>query len=366
MEHEEELKSAYLDPANPGSYGGVNKLYQAIRDQGVTLNETKKFLETQESYVKHRDQRKKFPRNQTIVGGIDKQWQADLADMQTLSSQNDNNRYILTVIDCFSRFAWAVPVKTKSAKDMLLAFKELFQISHPRVPIKLHTDRGKEFYNTTIKAYLKEKEIELFSSSSDLKAAIVERFNRTLKTRMWRYFTANKTRRYIDVLKNLVHAYNNSVHRTIGMQPSKVSKRNETSVWRKLYGPSLLQGSQKNKKKLNLQKSDSVSIPRYRGDFVKGYTDKWTDEKFHVACVNQKGPRRVYKLEDFSGEPIEGIYYSQEVQKVRPPLDSPFRIERIVSKKSNGDCLIKWQGWPEKFNSWINKSDLKNYEQDAE
>ena len=123
-----------------------------------------------------------------MVGSIDKQWQADLADMQCLSKNNDGYKYLLTVIDCFSKYAWAIPIKEKSAASLLKAFKHLFEKqAFPRKPNRLQTDKGKEFVNKQVQAYLKEQAIRHFASESDQKAAMVERFNRTLKGRMWKY-----------------------------------------------------------------------------------------------------------------------------------------------------------------------------------
>jgi IS30 family transposase len=124
----------------------------------VSRGEVQNYLTKQLPYSIHKPVRHKFARNHTYASNIDQQWQADLADMQGLSSENGGNNYILTCIDVLSRFAWAVPVRSKSTKHMVMAFKKLFQIARPRVPQRLQTDKGKEFFNKDVSKLLGEKE----------------------------------------------------------------------------------------------------------------------------------------------------------------------------------------------------------------
>ena len=154
----EQLHQIYYDAKDPGSYGGVDKLYRRARELGIQVNrqQVQEFLTDQQAYSLHKPVRKNFKRNKTFVNGIDHLWQADLADMQDLSRDNQGHRYILTVIDVFSKFAWTIPVKDKGSKSMLDAFKELFRVSE-RVPKKLQTDMGKEFLNKEVQNFLKSK-----------------------------------------------------------------------------------------------------------------------------------------------------------------------------------------------------------------
>jgi transposase InsO family protein len=200
------LANIYYAAGDPGSLGGVNRLLQRARQVGLPVNEddVKRFLASQLTYTIHRQARHNFERNKTYVGRIDQQWQADLADMQKLSHDNKGYKYILTCIDVLSRHAWAVPVRSKHAGNMLTAMKELFRKAHPRKPERLQTDKGLEFFNSQVSAFLKQHNVNHFASNSDQKAALCERFNRTLKERLWRYFTANGTRKYVDVLDDVV------------------------------------------------------------------------------------------------------------------------------------------------------------------
>ena len=295
-----------------------------------------------------------------MVGAIDKQWQADLADMSSLSRHNGGYRYLLTVIDCFSKYAWAIPLKTKSGPSLLEAFKLLLTKAHPRKPNRLQTDKGKEFVNKLVQDFLKEKAIHHFASESDQKAAMVERFNRTLKTRMWKYFTAKNTYRYIDVLEDLLEGYNHARHRTIGMAPADVKPEHEEILWKRMY-PNYGDRSGDFRPIQQVQSGDPVRLSKAKQTFEKGYVPNWTEEIFKVSGQSRGTKRKVYKVRDWAGDEIHGVFYPEEVQKVVRKPDKKFAIEKVLKKKTEGDrqfCLVKWTGLPEKFNSWIDAQDV--------
>ena len=287
------LDEIYYNPINLGSYGGVRRLFNSTKDHGLKIRESfiKNYLRVQASYSLHKPARRNFKRNPTVVGGIDHQWQADLADMQSISKSNNGIKYLLKVIDVFSKYAWVIPVKNKGSKEMLAAFKDLFTKSHPRIPKKIQTDAGKEFLNGDVQKYLKDKGILHFYSNSDQKAAVVERFNRTLKTRIWTYFTAKQTNKYIDNLNDFVQSYNNSYHRSIGMKPVDVRKSDQDRIWNRLYGNNISAQSRK------VAIGQKVRISKVKGVFEKGYVPNWSEEHFHVEQPIHKG-KPVYKLKD--------------------------------------------------------------------
>ena len=312
------------------------------------------FLSDQQSYSLHKPARRHFARNPTYVRGIDQQWQADLADMQGLRKDNQQFNYIMTVIDVFSKKAWAIPVKSKSSKDMLDAFKQLFSQAHPRKPERLQTDAGKEFLNKDVQALLKREGIHHFYSNSDQKAAVVERFNRTLKTRIWTYFTAHQTQRYLDILPQLIDSYNDTYHRSIGRKPNQVRKEDENEIWVRLYGD----GS-KGVSRLH-RKGELVRVSKVKGVFEKGYMPNWSEENF-VVDSDRSNPRRVYKLKDEAGEEVKGSWYPEEVQPIKK---NRYLIEKILrkrtAKKGEKEVFVKWKGWPQKFNSWIPETNIED------
>lgn len=356
-----QLDKIYLNPEDPGSLGGVEGLYQRARQKGVEGLSRKvviDYLASRDAYTLHKQVRKRFRRNKILVGTIDKQWQADLADLNVVQKENDNSRYLLTVIDCLSKYAWVEPLRTKGAADMADAWRRVLARAAPRKPEKVQTDKGTEFFNTQVQKLFTENNIHLFASESDQKAAIVERFNRTLKAKMWRYFTASDTRRYLNVLQQLVSSYNHSKHRTIGMAPIQVNKNNELQVWRRLAGDEITRGS--DRRKTQVHPGDTVRISKSKHTFEKGYEPNWTTEYFNVIDAVPTG-RRVYKLQDIETEPITGVFYKEEVQKIAPKTGHEgYKIEKVL-KVVGKKALIKWKGWPNKFNSWIQTKNIKNY-----
>ena len=314
---------------------------------GATRSQVQSFLTDQQAYSLHKPARKNFERNHTYVGGIDRQWQADLVDMQKLSRFNKGYKYILTCIDIFSKYAWAIPVKDKSSMGMIAGFRELFRQAAPRVPERLQTDKGKEFLAKPVQKLLSEYNIKHFVSNSDMKAAVVERFNRTLKEKMWTRFYDQNTKNYVGSLAEHMSAYNSSPHRSIRMAPSDVTKEHEDAIWVRLYGD----GSTRNGAAAELEPGQKVRVSRWKGQFEKGYKPRWSEEHFNVKKVAAH-PRRMYEIVDYSGEPVEGQFYDAEVQPIRKNI---YTVEKVLAKrklKGRAQILVKWRGWPEKFNSW--------------
>ena len=168
------------------------------------------------------------------MGAMGEEWKADLVIMDSLSKSSNGHNYILTVIDVLSKYAWVEPIKTKSGENLVKAFEKICKKG--RQPEKLHTDKGTEFTNRLFQRFLKDKNIFFFTTHNDTKASIVERFNRTLKGKMWKYFTAKNTLKYNDVLQKLIYSYSHSRNRSIRMKPEDVNPENESVVWQRLYG----------------------------------------------------------------------------------------------------------------------------------
>lgn len=136
----------------------------------------------------HRQARRNFKRRRVITKGIDDLWQADLVEMGNYSAFNRGYRFLLTIIDTFSKYAWAVPLKSKNASDVTNAMKSIF-IKESRSPVHLQTDDGKEFFNKEFQNLMRKYRINHYSTYSVIKASIIERFNRTLKGLMWKEFS---------------------------------------------------------------------------------------------------------------------------------------------------------------------------------
>ena len=300
----------------------------------------------------HAPARKNFQRRRVVTLDIDDLWQADLCEMGKLHTKNKGNKYIMTVIDTFSKFAFAEPLKTKSANDVTNAMRKVFSNAkkHGHAPPKnLHTDEGKEFYNSKFQDLMKEHNINHYNTYSKLKASIVERFNRTLKEKMYRKFTAENTERWIDFLDDLVKDYNQTKHSTIGMKPVDVTQKNKGLVMKRLAV------SKTSLKKPKYQIDDYVRISKNKTIFDKGYVGNWTEELFKIYKVKNTVPT-VYMLEDLGGEKLKGSFYELELKKTKIP--DYFRIEKILQRKP-GKIRVRWKGYDSRFDSWIDPKDTE-------
>ena len=352
---EKTLTSIYLDPSHPASFGGVDAVYRAVKEKGknkISRKQVQDWLSQQDVYTLHKPARRHYKRSRVIVFGTDEQFQADLADVQNLSRYNKGYKYLLTCIDIFSKYAWVVPLKTKQGQELVKAFQTI--LASGRKPSKLQTDQGTEFLNRVFQKFLRENNIEFFTVKSGLKASVVERFNRTFKNKMYKYFTAKNTLTYIDVLPQLVKSYNNTYHRSIKMKPTQVTKANEAKVWDTLYGSDV-----QKRVRFKFQVGDRVRISKVKRMFEKPYLPNYTEEMF---TIYKRFARQlpVYKLKDDAGEILEGTFYEPELQKIIKN-DDVYRVEKILRKRKRKgvvEYLVKWKGYADKFNNWVSERDI--------
>jgi transposase InsO family protein len=190
-------------------------------------------LKTEDACTMHRPVRKHFPRNPYAVNNVNDVWELDLMDVQNLAKYNDKFKYLLSVIDVFSKFLYIVPLKSKTGPAVASAFTSILNDSRKR-PIWVRTDKGKEFLNKNFQDALKRAGIQFqVCKNPDAKCAIVERVHRTIRDKLYKYFTYQSTYRYIEVLPKFVKAYNDTVHTSTGMAPSKVTDRAILTIWKR-------------------------------------------------------------------------------------------------------------------------------------
>ena len=352
---EKKLAGIYLDPSHPASFGGLDAVYRAVKEEGkskISRKQVQDWLSQQDVYTLHKPARRHYKRSRVIVSGIDAQFQADLCDVQSLSRYNKGYKYLLTCLDIFSKYAFVIPLKTKQGQELVKAFQTI--LSSGRKPSKLQTDQGSEFLNRVFQKFLRDNNIDFFTVNSGLKASVVERFNRTFKNKMYKYFTYKNTLSYIDALPQLVKSYNNTYHRSIKMKPSQVTKANEAKVWETLYVDDVHK-----RVRFKFQVGDRVRISKAKRLFEKSYLPNFTEEMF---TVYKRFARQVpvYKLKDDAGEILDGSFYEPELQKIIKN-DDVYRVEKILRKRKRKgvvEYFVKWKGYPDKFNSWVPESNV--------
>lgn len=291
----------------------------------------------------HRPARKNFNRRTVNVYGRNDLWQADLVEMIPYAKQNKGFKYILCVIDCFTKFAWTLPLKSKTGSEVS---HELSKILTNRSPRLIQLDKGKEFYNKTFDALMKKYKIKKYSTYSTTKACIVERFNRTLKEKMFREFTARGTHNWISMLPMLMKNYNSSIHRTIGMTPIEADGNPSLVVLKKRKTVN---------KKVKFNVGDKVRISTKKGVFTKGYLPNWSMEVFTVIKINKTSPP-TYILEDYTGKPIAGCFYSEEISKTSHP--DKYLIKKIIRRRGSR-VYVNWLGFDSTHDSWVNVKDVE-------
>ena len=352
-----DIQALYNDPKFPGAFSGLNRFYKAVktRDPTITLSDVKKALRATDTYTLHKPVKRPPLFRRVYTKGINYLYEIDLVDMSKFKSENDGYTFLICIIDTFSKRAWVYKLKSKSAKSIVAVMKPFLRRNKPA---KMNFDQGTEFVNRSFLELLRKHKIKHFHVFSDRKACIVERFNRSLKSRMYRYFTSRGSHRYVDILQDIVRAYNTSYHRSIGMRPVDVTKRNEHIVRRNLYPPIV---KEKRHSKIKFKVGDSVRITRKKTTFQRGFDQTYGYEVYKVSSIVNSYPPN-YKLVDYKNNPILGSFYSNEIQLV-DKSDNIWPIEKIVNRRKrrgNVEYLVKFQGYPDEANCWIPQQDLFN------
>ena len=206
------LKDLYYNPKKAGSYGGVTSLWNAVKAEGnphkLRYSDIKKWLYKEEAYNLHKPYNDKFEREAIIVGKIGEQWDSDLIVFDKISQYNKGYKYLVVFIDLFSRYLWIQPLKTKTPDEMVQAMKKVFATTQK--PQTIRTDQGKEYTGKKIQDFFKKNGIYHIIAYNVYHANYAERVIRTIKSKIFRYFTKHQTLKYIDHLQDLLSSYNSS------------------------------------------------------------------------------------------------------------------------------------------------------------
>lgn len=355
------LKELYSDPSRPGSYGGINSLYRAVKLDGryrVTRKQLQKWLRQNETYALHKPVKRKFPTARVIVGEADVEWDTDLADLKNLSRYNSGYKYFIVFIDDFSRYVFTKALKTKNSGEVTEAFRDILDTSG-RVPWKIRSDKGKEYLNSQFQKLLKERGIDHILTQNETKASLAERVIQTLKGRIYKYFTEKETFHWTDILQNVTDAYNASYHRGIGTSPSSVDKEAEDGIWKRNFPTRF-----KERKPFDLEPDQVVRLSRLKRPFERFYDIKWTGELFRITNRFYQDDLAKYKVKDFLNRPIEGSFYREEVEPYDVGPNTEYKIEKVLRRRvRNGrrEILVRWKLWPPEFDSWIPEGEARRF-----
>nr|CAD2188770.1 unnamed protein product [Meloidogyne enterolobii]CAD2197783.1 unnamed protein product [Meloidogyne enterolobii] len=361
------LDRLYKDVNSPTCFTSIDPLLREARrfDKNITREDVKEYLATQNTYTLHRKVVRKYSRMHTLAPGLHTEWQADLSIFDRISGQNRGFKYLLVCIDTLSRQIFVEPVKSKHSANMIEAFKKLFS-RIKIVPWKILTDQGIEFTAKDVQKYFNSLEMEHFSmhTSPQWHAGMAERANRSIKERLYRYFTENRTLKWIDIIQDIVSAINNSHNSSIGMCPTDVTYENAEGLRTKLKEQAIEEFAPKRWKTNNFSVGDKVRIEKYKHIFQKGYLPNFTNEIFKIIkirLVSHQPP--TYKICDRDGEQIRGWFYANDLCLVKEHRsnDKLYNIEKILRKRKISNeyhCFVKWKGYSANYNSWVPLSSI--------
>jgi len=357
------LSRIYYDVRHKAGFSSVRKLYNAVKDKkgGYTYKLVKQWLMGQEAYNLFKPARISFPRPRIHIDGMDACWEMDLMIMRhvfttdgsekeaSLPEANDGYAYILLVVYAFSKYMWAQPCKTKTSQEVAKAFEEILRTATPRSPASLRSDLGGEFTGKPFANVVKTLGIPHFWAYSELKAVFVERSIKTVKSRLRKYIDYTGQMRYVDVLQDVVQAYNTSVHSSTGRAPETVTHDDRDAI--EYYAYLNDRNPRPKKKPYGFKRGDTVVLSKLRGAFRREYDEKYSHEIYRIKSRYKRSGIPVYVLTEYDGSLIKGTFYEEELQHVTVTPNRRYTVEKILRKRG-GNVLLKWRGWGTKYAQW--------------
>ena len=362
------IKEAYLDPSV--GFNSAENLYRYLhpKHKNIKLKDIKQWLSGVDSHTMSKTSIRKNRKghNRIPVMHIDELWDADLMDVQSHAKENKGIRYILIVIDAFSRFLWTRPLQSKKSDDIISAFDDIWDKTDP--PRRLRTDGGSEFTNKRVQAYFGQHNVFHYVTQSQHKAYFAERVIKTLRSIMSRYLIQKNTHEYLSVLDKFTANYNATYHSSIKMSPDMVNASNQDQVWanevlypfiksNEIKGEAPRRKSRKSNYKVGV--GDHVRISYKKRTFERIYDSKFSGEVFTVDRRYRRAGRPVYRLKDLMGEELIGTFYNSEIIKITAKDNPMYTIEKILKSKTvrgKKMVFVKWLYYPRKFNSWLEAS----------
>ena len=357
------LSRHYYSAKEPGSFRRLDVFWRSITSRGdfpkgLTRGYVKEWLEHQDVASVYRLRRINFPRERIISPKIDFHWQCDTAVLPSLKKYNSGIANLLFCIDIFSRFLQVKGLKDKKGKTVASAFEEIFSLG--RIPERIQVDKGSEFYNKEVAKLFKHHGIYMYSTHSIKKSNYCERAIRTIKSHIFKLMYDRQDFRYIDSLDDIVYSYNNTVHSTIKVKPSSITKDNYLEFYIKNYMPYVNKASQDRSKPF-FEPGSIVRISQARQAFPKSYEDQFSEAIFTVTDVLNTTPHR-YKLVDALGDKVKGSFYKEQLAPVKASADREFKIEKVLKTRKNGrEKYVSWYGYGPKFRTWLPANQVKDY-----
>lgn len=360
------IHKAYRTPGHPTAFASPATVARYFRNRGVTEQKAKKALEETDSYVLHKEYKSPKIYNPYYIYSRRELVQGDLFDVSSIAKDNDGVKYILLLIDVFSRRVWTYPMKTKSMVECANKLR-IWLASLRKKPAVLSVDGGKEFMNRDVKALLRREHVTLHRAEGTSKACYAERANKTMQLLIYKYLSDRETTRYIDVLHDLTASYNSRGHRSLQyMTPNDAdSPRNAVRVldmqrqrWNKITERAA------KRKKHQFKIGDCVRIKKNARALTfstRSYAPQFKGEYFTIERVNTSLPVPMYHLKSMdTKEHIKGGFYANELSRVRGDVfkSTPVPGVRMKGKGRNRLVRVHWKWFSKAHDSWIYARDV--------
>lgn len=354
------IKSNYVKPGHSSAFSAPGNVARA---NNISYARARKLLEEIDSYVTHREYKRPATFNPYFIYRRRELVQADLIDIASLRNLNRGVRYLLLIIDCFSRKIWVYPLRQKNAQTMRRALTLwLDEIGHP-APAVFSTDAGLEFRNAPVLNLLRQRGVDPQIATGTCKAAIAERANKTLQIILYKYMTENQTGRYLRELPDLVASYNRRGHRTLEyMTPNAADlARNE----RRVRGIHAARYARVKRKRVKFKLGQVVRI-KFESKALsrqsRAYNPQFKGEYFVIRRINRRLPIPLFYLKSMNdNEIIEGGFYSNELTAARSDV---FKIARVLAVRGDGpnrQVLVRWLHFGPQWDLWIPETNIRLY-----
>lgn len=359
---EDEILNNYHTPGHPTAFAGVDKVVQYY-DGRASREVVLRALESSDTYTRHREYKQPKYYNPYYVYKQREQVQADLIDVRELAAQNDGVKYLLLMIDLFSRRVWMRPLKNKSATATRDAIRAWLNSLDGRKCQIFATDYGTEFRNVHVRDLLRQHDVVQQFKSGTSKASYAERANKTMQVLLYKYLTNSQSFRYIDKLDSIVNTYNNRPHRSLdNVTPHEADKpRNQqwiSGVLRRLHEERRAKALKRPKFKVGDTVRIKILAKKISGD-SRAYVPQFKGEYFTVVGIKTNMMVPMYKIKSQdTNEIIRDSFYGEELQRVRGDI---YKVEKIIKSRGlgrNRQHFVKWMFFGPQHNSWIRASDV--------
>ena len=384
MREKERFRKKWKNIAVPGSFSSPSYFFKGLRAKkatgGKTEEQVRKILEGDISFQTSRALRKTFPRRKDLAYFFSERWEADVGDIGKarfvdLKTGKEKGRYFLLAVDLFSRKVMVEPLPNKTASTVAKALEKILStLKRPySAPQTLETDQGGEFFNSTLRNFLKEKSVDLIFARGANKARSAERHIRSFKRVLVPFLETHPDVSWNDAIYAVRDALNRRFNRSLGMAPNQVIDR-----WKEVQEKNLEERPVRPflpflKQQLQIERGrpvrdrgktfslgDAVIIPRKKRGMKKESDRQFSYEVYYVDAIRTEEKPFMYKLRDGMGNKVKRLFYAQELRKVEVPSHYPVqKILRTKTVRGKKFALVSWLDHDSRFDSWIPSSELE-------